>query len=308
MTEAFLHLCEAEKAQQTMSTRMARSVVLRRRGPESYELSHVELPKVTSLGDLIPDKLSDMHVAGFFRAVGLIFDTLAAVSIGVGAFKLRILTADFRNLLKHLDGQLPSTPSGHLQSAIKEAITRAIGQAGPSGWLDWALDFRNMLVHRGRRLSIYAIDRDQGPFLYDHRNIPVPRARVVMHLPRDPRHSDLQSLFDTSPAPTRLANLLEEDGLRTLRNTISAVIYVVKETSRALLRVWRDRRNSPTILPQPVEQWPDVHIQPAAFPGFAPNPTPIQPDHASMSLNGLRRLAAAAVPTATRHLWNSFTD
>ena len=55
-----------------------------------------------------------------------------------------------------------------------------IENAGPAGWFDWLLNFRNMLVHRGRRLEIGQF-LPREPVLLDGRGQPVLRARVVTH-------------------------------------------------------------------------------------------------------------------------------
>jgi len=305
--EAALHLSLAEAAHDATNARMAHAVVLRKVGPEAYVPHAVETPKPTSLVDLLPAKLTDLHVAGFFRAVGSALDTMAAVAIAVAAFETPIVRADFRRLLDYLKTSFAPTAGGQLQQRVKDTITGAVRKAGPEGWLAWTLEFRNMLVHRGRRTQFHAIARDAGPVLYSADGTPIPRARIVMHLARDPRNSDLQAFFGGNVEPSRLTNVLDEDGLRALRSALEAVIFVVKELSTALLSVWRERRAQPTLLAQPREQWPDLAIHPDPFAGFEPGTFPMTADAAFTSQLNVRRFAAAAVDTANRHRWKTFT-
>jgi hypothetical protein len=239
--------------------------------------------------------------------MGSTLDTLAGVVIGVGAFEERILKIGFRDLLAHFKKPLPSTPGGHLQEQLKTAIENAIASAGPDGWLDWAIDYRNMLVHKGRRVNLHTIVQDGAPALVDATGVPILRARTVVHLARDPRNSDLQAYFGGTSEPNRLSNLLEEDGLKTLRSTLEAVVFLLKATCEALLRVWDERRKAPHLLPQPRPQWPDMSVQPDRFAGFEPGTVRVAPTELHSSPRNVQRLVAAAVDTNNRHRWRTFT-
>lgn len=305
--EAALHLSSAHHAHAAASEQMAHAVVLRRVGPEDYA-GDVKLPKPVTLVDMLPAKLADLHVGGFFRAVGSTLDTVAAVAIAVGAFERSIVRADFRQFVDYLNKTSFTTPArGYLQQRIKDTITDVVRKAGPAGWLDWTLRFRNMLVHRGRRTQFYNIAREPGPFLYSPDGTPMPRARLVMHLARDPQNSDLQAFFGGNAVPSRPTNVLEEDGIRALRSTLDAVMFVVKELSVLLLGVWRERRATPELLTQPCGQWPHLAIHPDIFGGFEPNTSPVAPAAMLASRLNVRRLKAAAVDTPNRPRWKTFT-
>lgn len=306
--EASLHLMSAQHAHEAVSSQMAHSVVMRPIGQGQFVPHDFAVPQPTTLADLLPSKLADLHVAGFFRAAGSLLDTLAAITIAVGAFEMGIVRVEFRRLIAHLDKRpFGATPGAQLQKQVKDALFGAVGAAGPAGWLDWTLDFRNMLVHRGRRTQFHNIAREPGPILVSPDGMPMPRARIVMQLARDPKNTDLQAFFSGSVEPTRLANVLEEDGLHTLQAAMKAVVYVLKELSAALLDAWRTRRASPGLLIQPNEQWPDLAIHPDNFGGFEPGTFPASPDMMFGSPARVRRLSAAAVDTAHRYRWKTFT-
>jgi hypothetical protein len=307
MVEAALHLLEANAAHSRASASMAHAVVVQQIAPGTFRAVGLDVPQMASLRDLLPRKLADLHVAGFLRSIGSALDTLAALTIGVGAFRLGIVRADFDQLRRHLGKQIPPSPGSYLQQTIQDAISTSITDAGPDGWLEWATQYRNTLVHRGRRIQFCHVTPDEGPILYSANEAPMPRARLVLHLARDPGHSDLQALFGDGVQPTRLTNVLEEDAFRTLRETIRAVTTLVEDTTGVLVRVWRERRSTPSLLPQPIEQWPGVAFRQDRFSGFAPGTAPLAPDTAFGSPTNVSRLEAAAVSTAHRHLWQAFT-
>ena len=308
LVEAALHLFEMEAAFEAYSARLSHSLKIAGRNATGYKLKF-EFPRYESGADLVPEKLLDLHVAGFFRGVGSTMDTLAAVAAGVGAFEEDILKVQFRSFVANLRSQvLPATAGGQLQERIRDAIGDAVTSAGPDGWLNWALDYRNMLVHRGRRRWIWALEADAQPIVLDSRSVPIPRTRVVLHLARDPRNSDLQAHFGGGVEPDRLWNLLEEDGIKTLRETLEGVTFVVKSTCKVLVGVWRDRRAAPDKLAQPRAQWPKVSVRPDQFTGFEPGTVPVDPQAMQSSPVEVQRLCAAAILNdAQRSRWRTFT-
>ena len=65
--------------------------------------------------------------------------------------------------------------------------------AGPPGWVDWMLDYRNMLVHRGRRIEIGQLVPRVSPHAVGRRRTGTSEMAGVrtVHLPRDPARSDV---------------------------------------------------------------------------------------------------------------------
>jgi hypothetical protein len=59
-----------------------------------------------------------------------------------------ILMADFKRARKKIAAIDPTKHAGtKAQTDLGAALEQAIAGAGPTGWLDWILDLRNMLVH-----------------------------------------------------------------------------------------------------------------------------------------------------------------
>lgn len=306
LAEAALHLLEVERNQDESSAQIRHAVVL---GGVNVRGSQyrVRMPPRTSLRDLLPNRLLDLHVAGMFRALGSALDTLAAIVVVVGAFPQKVITVDFRKLLDHLQKPMPATPGGQLQDRIRATIQGSVQSAGPVGWMDWAIDYRNMLVHRGRRLQLRTLTPDSGPAILDGRGSPILRCRSIMHLARDPKNSDLQAYFGTDPQPSRLSNVLEEDGVLALKSTLEGAVFVSRRVCDVLLDVWRTRRATPSLLSQPRGQWPELSIHPDTFSGFNPGSVEVAPTMATVAPNMVRRLTSAAIESSQRSKWLQFT-
>ena len=104
------------------------------------------------------------------------------------------------------------------QVSFAQKFEALIAMTGPAGWLDWTLQFRNMLVHRGRRIEIGQFV-PRTPVLYGADGQPVPRVRVVTHLARDPSRSDVEVFLDADqPSPP----VLTEDAEQTLRGIFAS--------------------------------------------------------------------------------------
>jgi hypothetical protein len=198
---------------------------------------------------LAPDFIR-LHQAGLIRGLASELDCLAGVVIGVAALTQIILKADFnrvRDALGKIDGA--ANVGAGMQAQFAAQLETAITAAGPQGRLDWTLDFRNMLVHRGRRIELGQYLPIE-PVLYGPDGLPALRARHISHLPRDPGRSDVEVFLD---APWN--HILAEDAQRTLRGLLSSTIHLVETTANDLLTLWRWRRDHPGDLRQPPAQW-----------------------------------------------------
>ena len=119
-----------------------------------------------------------------------------------------------------------------MQAQFAVRLEAGIAATGTPGWLDWTLDLRNMLVHRGRRME-YGQFVPRTPSLYGADGQSVLRARRVAHLPRDPGRSDVEVFLDT---PWTL--VLTEDSERTLQGLINSTKALLEATAKDLLEVW----------------------------------------------------------------------
>ena len=148
-------------------------------------------PRMTPLEALGPE-LVRMHEAGVARALSGALDCAAGSIIGVMALPRNILKADFTGVVRYLRERKnwQQTEGDNYQRVFLADLNAMIDNAGPAGWFDWLLSFRNMLVHRGRRLEISQI-LPRGPGRLDESGTPVFRARVATHLPLQPERSDV---------------------------------------------------------------------------------------------------------------------
>lgn len=148
MTEAALHWLEYLDASDRDSARFADAVRMEPAGPT------ISPPRPRSPYDQLGPDFMRIHQAGTIRALASALDCFAGVIIGVAALPLSILKADFAGVRRTLGKITDATVGAKMQAQFARRLETTIATAGPSGWLDWTLDFRNMLVHRGRRIEL----------------------------------------------------------------------------------------------------------------------------------------------------------
>jgi hypothetical protein len=188
-----------------------------------------------------------------------------------------------------------------MQAQFAARLEASIAAAGPPGWLDWTVDLRNMLVHRGRRIE-YGQFVPRTPVLYGADALPVLRARRVTHLPRDPGRSDVEVFLDT---PWTL--ILSEEGERTLQGLVNSTKALLETTARDLIELWRWRRQNAQSLPQPAAQWRDGRsTKSTGFNGYAPGTLELAPGMAMVHPVVARRIHAVALNDLERPEWATF--
>lgn len=297
MTEAALHWLEYLGASDRDNARLADAVKMTPTGPV------ISPPRARHALDQLCPELIHIHQAGIIRALASALDCLAGVLIGVAALPMSILRADFdkaRAKLAKINGA--ANAGANMQAQLAAQLEAAISSAGPQGWLEWTLDFRNMLVHRGRRLELGQFLRIE-PILFGPDGQPAPRARHVSHLPRDPGRSDVE-VFLGMPWNT----VLHEGGQRTLQGLMNSSVQLLETMATHLLDLWRWRRDHPADLRQPAEQWKDgPSTQSTGFNGYASGSLVLEPGLGMMHPITARRFHAAALDDAARRQWATFT-
>ncbi len=207
LCEAALHIFAADSAWSEVDRKHARVVQVG---------GSIRWPIPKSGADLLPEKLEKLHTAGFFRAIGSVLDCLAAAAIAVAAVPQSLLKADFEKFVRWLSRDISPTAKRHpIHDDLRVHMASAIESAGPHGWLQWASDYRNMFVHRGRRTGIVKMDLETS--IVDPTGAPIPRAKSTRLLLQDPGRSDVESLVRyrtqeltlTEPAGTTMPALLE---------------------------------------------------------------------------------------------------
>jgi hypothetical protein len=220
----------------------------------------------------------------------------------VAAIPFAIQRTSYGELLRLLR---KANAAGRLKQAQGDMLSSVLAYedaAGPPGWSRWLRDFRNMNVHRGRRLTANHLVK-RRPVLLGPSGQPVLRADVVTVLPTVPGCSDVQAMLNSSDAQ------LTEPALTTLGGLVGTTRYFANALAGDLVALWRRRRNDPNLLAQPAEQWPRLKPRSATrFCGFEPGTAPSTADGAVSSETLLKRLQAAALDTRNRGRWESEFD
>jgi hypothetical protein len=258
-----------------------------------------QYPKPTRPSDLLPERLLDAHMAGFFRALGSTLDCLSAVAVGVLGVPTKIIMSDFAKLRRWFhDASQARQPPHRKQIEFGLQLETIIGRAGPPGWAEWVDAFRNMLVHRARRLVLNVFDEEAH--ILDARGIPVRSLVATPVLPRDPAQSEIQAMVnDALP-------VLREDGRKTAWGAFRSIRYLVDDACKALLEVWRERRSNPPLLQQPKAEWPEVlPPRPNPFNGYEDKKLEINVKALMTDPSAPARLQAAAITSDRRPLWDA---
>lgn len=302
LVEAKLHLMEAKGAWKARNDFVADAVAIGANGEPS-----VKVPPRNSALDDMHDQLDDIHVAGFLRAIGSTLDCLGATIAAVLAVPVGLLKSDLDKALKKLESLPSPTNEGQkIQVEFREFFKSLLTQVGPEGWLKWTLDFRNMYVHRGRRLhmsslSPKAIQGKSGP-LRDLKGKVILRTTTTKQLPQDPGLSEVEALLDSSRAP-----VLEEGEDSTLLGILESTVQLIDKTSAQLLQVWQMRRRSPALLEQPRAQWSEFPSGAVTtFKGYRPGSAPYSPTRLVTGLDMVKRMQAAALTNEDRKKWDQF--
>ena len=254
----------------------------------------------------LTSQMTTLHVTGVARALSSALDCLAATIVAIIAMPLEILTAGFKRVRQHLEkirkkdvSSLTEHENRHAE--FSEKFEESIVQSGPLGWVDWLLDYRNMLVHRGRRIQIGQIVPSE---VLDSKCFPA-RPLQITHLPRDPKRSDVQVLRDLEGLDK---TLLTEDAGTTLKGLIKSTSNLAEAIAKELDRFWTWRRNHPNAMVQPTKQWQESNSA-TEFSGYKPGEFSLAFSSSLAQLHPdlAKRLRAAAVDDQNRRRWNEFT-
>ena len=307
MTEAVLHWLEYQDCAERDSERHVDIVQIR------HGQFEVVLPRPRNALEELSREMVVMHIAGMARALSAALDCLAGVIIGVVAIPLPILTADLgRKLREFFDKLGQGTTDGEKSQAdFYRKFNNVVEDAGPAGWLEWALNFRNMLVHRGRRIENGEFVR-KGTQLFGPQGEQIPRVRRLTYLPRNPSMSDVEVWRETPMTTVRdpLEGLfLEEDAAQTLSGLLDSSKLMISETAKLLIDVWKWRRDNPQILTQPKAQWPKgLAASPSVtFQGYSPRARDLSSSAVASTHTVVgRRFRAASLDDANRQQWDTF--
>ena len=259
-------------------------------------------PRRSNPLQVLTPKILDLHIVGAIRALASALDCLSGTIVAIVALPTNILKADFKGVRRKLINvrnreASNRTKNEEIQVQLSKVIDGLIDQHGPPGWVEWMLDYRNMVVHRGRRLHFGQIlpSRVLGS---DGR---VARAMRHTYLPRDPARSDVEVLRDDASVS---GSSLTEDARSTLEGLIDSTSRLVDSTAAELDRIWAWRRQNPTAIVHPESQWGET-ARSTGFVGYRPGESQVDFSQTILHMHpdmGVR-LRAAALDDANRHLW-----
>ncbi|MDP1826628.1 MAG: hypothetical protein Q8L48_25380 [Archangium sp.] len=296
LVEARLHHLEALDLLERCGRRSGLHVAVTPQGQ-----LHTELRRLESAADHLPGEQATLNIVGFFRAVGSALDCLGASMVGVAALPTRLLRAGMREAREGLEGANGGSDGAVAQLELHEQFEALVQAAGPTGWLEWVGNFRNMVVHRGRHLNMWMCLPTGG-------RVALPDGRIqvgleeVLYLTRDPSRGEIDCWRDDVEHFT-----LAEDARETINGIWASTKFLVERTSALLLALWRRRRAHPDLLVQPDRQWPDVNLPaPPTFRGYRPRP-PTAGDTSMVSSPAFtQRLQAAGLQGDRRARWAGF--
>ena len=255
--------------------------------------------------EFLTPRVKSMHEVSVIRSLCSSLDCVAGAIIAIAALDMNVLKADFlkvKNKLKKLNesriDELNFTKK--MQASLAKQFHEIIESSGPQGWVEWMLHYRNMVAHRGRRITFGQFIRINEGNSPDSSGI----FRWINHLPIDPSRSDIEVL---SSQESLGGSLLEEDSTTTIKGLIESTISLTESTSDILLRIWIERRKNPSETVQPRSQWGSTS-QRVGFLGYRPKKYKVPRDDTRILANPVlaKRLHAASLDDGSRSKWKEF--
>lgn len=200
--------------------------------------------------------------------------------------------------------------SHQIQVGFRETFEQAILDAGPKGWLDWLVDYRNMVVHRGRRLSMNQL-LPRSPQIFGSDGQVILRSESIAQLPSEPDLSQIEAFLDPTDLGSKRPPVLTESAVRTMQGALESSLSLVRSTGGALVESWRTRRQNPSFLPQPVECWPQcwpegIAQRSTGFSGYDPGRLVYEPSAMIGNSDVVRPMSTAALFDHLRDRWRTF--
>ena len=193
----------------------------------------------------------------FFVTLGAVLDCLATLVAGLSGLRTNVIRCDLAAVglpTSHVESypdsssramKLLATGKGELrdrQIAALRSLAVSIDQAGNPGWLRWAIDMRNTLVHREHRNTCITFERS-----------PKLGTRFYYLPPKDPSETQMRALRDSQDNLSDYY-LMEDVGslMIGLEESISASTIGAIEALSGV-RSWRLR--NPGSWADPSDQW-----------------------------------------------------
>jgi hypothetical protein len=240
--------------------------------------------------------LEILHICGFFRAIGSSLDCLGAAIIGVLGLPISLRRSDIgkaKTALSKVTKQV--TRGSQLQADFRDFFEHIRVASGAEDWLEWADQYRNMFVHRGRRIT-YSQIIPRDVVLFDAKGQAIPRATSTLHLAKYPDRSEVEALIKGNDV------VLNEDAGVTLTGIFESCRELEEKVCERLIAIWSERRSDAALIEQPPEQW-DTKIRLCNFIGYAPDSGRLEADAVIANPIVHHRMLSASVDDRQRSLW-----
>jgi len=253
------------------------------------------IPERAFAKDDLPNHFADMHLKGLFGSLSSSIDCVAAGIVGVMGVRQRLIETGYSGLRRHLRQEF--NYANEAQKNLPVRLDEIESSAGPSGWLTWLLDYRNMALHRGRRIRMSQVSPRPAGVL-THRGEDILRTDINHTLVSNPAVSEIESLKD------RFLQPLTERGEVTLNEVIKSTTFFIEEVAKYLIDAWKARRENPTLIEQPAEQWPKIRDgEHRAFSGYEPGSLNVRADTIYSSEAMVTRMRAASLDGDNIEFW-----
>lgn len=219
-----------------------------------------------------------LHV-GCFDSFGTALDCLAGVLIAVARLPLSVQRADFSQLTG-LDadaahGRAFAEPASPAQRDVWRALKRELvlgRQVAPApDWLEWSLEMRNALTHRGRVTNVFLPRRISGTLAVPPTTRPERLLRYDLHLRSRPWLPEIEGMLAGGGFA---GSWLDEPAGRTARGLLGALVAYCEQ-----LIAWANKQWTTDVVGvvAPVRRWLLPSQPGIKFTGVAPGgTTPIQ--------------------------------
>lgn len=253
------------------------------------------IPAKISAKDDLPNHLADMHLKGVFGSLSSSIDCIAAGILGVLGIRQKLIEASYTGLKRHLKQEFKYATN--LQQSLLTKLEEIESSAGPTGWMNWLFDYRNMALHRGRRIRLSQVSPRPAAVL-NHKGEEILRTDINHCLVSNPAVSEIESLKD------RFLQPLSERGEVTLNELIKSTSYLLDQIAAFLTETWRIRRTNPSIIEQPMEQWPTIRNgEHRAFAGYSPDSLKVRADVIYSNEAMITRMRAASLEGNNIDFW-----
>lgn len=240
----------------------------------------------SSLSETLPRVQREVHLAGYFRAVGTALDLLAGLVVGIGALETSLRRASWTSTRKHLKKERNRPVAETLE------LEEIVGSSGPEDWDAWAVGMRNSIVHRPKRMT------------WIHLRTPLQKGpNSTIYLTGSPGLSEVE---DMRVHRSGEGALLHEDADQTLAGIYTSLWSVVELLVPRLTQLWDDRRSGTLQITQPPSQWDDELPEMPSFRGYAKSSKPMGKDVGEVMMNPAqgRRFRAAGLMDDQRDRWS----